>query len=86
MDDYDDNYVPQISTMDWQNLERETENIQVRVAPAIGSTAGSGSFLYDVSAQPVAGTSYRSFPGMGIMPEQPFIGVASYGSGQVYLL
>ena len=90
MDDDYDNYVPQISTMDWQNLGQDNESSQMRVessASAMGSS-GSGSYLYGVAGAsiPVAGRSQhhqRSFPGMG-MPTQPF-GVAEYGQGQVHL-
>nr|CAD2185658.1 unnamed protein product [Meloidogyne enterolobii] len=89
MDDDYDNYVPQISTMDWQNLGQDNESNQMRVessASAMGPS-GSGSYLYGVAGAsiPVAGRSQhhqRSFPGMG-MPTQPF-GVAEYGQGQGY--
>ncbi|CAK5111362.1 unnamed protein product [Meloidogyne enterolobii] len=90
MDDDYDNYVPQISTMDWQNLGQDNESSQMRVessASAMGPS-GSGSYLYGVAGAniPVAGRGQhhqRPFPGMGIMPAQPF-GVGEYGQGQGY--
>ena len=91
MDDDYDNYVPQISRMDF-HLGQDNENSQIRAegsAPAIGPS-GSGSFLYECNvvgaSQPVNEASQhyqRSFPGMRIMPVQSFVGVVD--PAQVYL-
>jgi hypothetical protein len=91
MDDDYDNYVPQISTMDWQNLGRDTEDSQIinegSTAPSMGPS-GSRPFMYEHGtagvSQPISETSpyQRSFPGMSMLPVQSFVGVA--GPSQVY--
>ena len=84
MDDDYDNYVPQISTMDWQNLGG-TAGSGGQEANSGASGGGNAAFLYDggVGAQSSGGQyqqqQQRGFPGMTMQGTQP----QQFGGGGV---
>jgi hypothetical protein len=91
MDDDYDNYVPQISTMDWQNLGGgggQDGNNGGQGASGAGMAGGSSSFMYESTGQSIGptGAQYqRPFPGMGMPPgtQQMYSGGDYVGGGGV---
>jgi hypothetical protein len=91
MDDDNDNYVPQISTMDWQNLGagggQDGKNGNGQGTNA-GMAGGSSSFMYASAGQLIlpTGAQYQlPYPGMG-MPtgtQQMYSGGDYVGGGGV---